>query len=89
MASTRTREVVDRAKEVGAATVSVVGQVGASTASVVGTGVKKGLATAKAGIDRANDHLEAEDQRWEARKERTDMPGIGPELGRRNRKPRT
>jgi hypothetical protein len=77
MASNRTREVVDRAKEVGAATVSVVGHVGASTASVVGTGVKKGLATAKAGIDRANDHLEAEDQRWEARKERTDMPGIG------------
>jgi hypothetical protein len=77
MASNRTREVVDRAKEVGAATVSVVGHVGASTASAVGTGVKKGLATAKAGIDRANDHLEAEDQRWEERKERTDMPGIG------------
>ncbi len=83
-ASNRTREVVDRAsdvvvraKEVGAATVSVVGQVGASTATAVGSGMKKGLASAKAQIDRASDRIEAEDQEWEARRERTDMPGIG------------
>lgn len=75
--SNRTREVVDRAKEVGAATVSVVGQVGASTATAVGSGMKKGLASAKAQIDRASDRLEAEDQEWEQRRERTDMPGIG------------
>lgn len=76
-AQNRTREVVDRAKEVGAATVSAVGQVGASTATAVESGVKKSLATAKAGIDRAGEHLEANEQRWEERKERTDMPGIG------------
>lgn len=86
--SNRTREVVERAREVGATTVSVVGEVGAKTASAVGeagaktvtavgVGVKKGLATAKAGLDKANEKLEAEAQRWEARKERTDMPGIG------------
>ena len=76
-ASNRTREVVDRAKEVGAATVSVVGQVGASTATAVGSGMKKGLASAKAQMDRAGERIEAEDQEWEARRERTDMPGIG------------
>ncbi|MBX7194562.1 MAG: hypothetical protein K1X94_21070 [Sandaracinaceae bacterium] len=75
--SNRTREVVDRAKEVGAATVTVVGQVGASTATAVGSGMKKGLASAKAQIDRASEHVEAENQRWETRKEQTDMPGIG------------
>lgn len=75
--SNRTREVVDRAKEVGVATASVVGQVGASTASAVGSGVRQGLASAKAQIDRAGEHLEAEDRRWDERKAGTDMPGIG------------
>ncbi len=82
--SDRTREVVESARKAGATTVAVVGQVGAkagelgaTTATAVGKGVKQGLVSAKAQLDRANEHLEAEDQRWEARKERTDMPGIG------------
>jgi len=75
--SNRTRGVVERAGGVGAATGSVGGTVGAGTATAVGSGVKKGLATAKAGIDKAGEHLEATEQEWEARKERTDMPGIG------------
>jgi hypothetical protein len=85
--SNRTREVVERAREVGASTATVVGEIGAKTASVVGevggktvtavgSGVKKSLATAKAGLDRAGEKLDAEEQRWDARKERTDMPGI-------------
>ncbi|MFN7698660.1 MAG: hypothetical protein ACK5U8_12240 [Deltaproteobacteria bacterium] len=66
MANHRAREVVDRAKEAGATTVNAVG-----------TGVRKGLASAKAGMDRASEHVEAEQQRWRTRAERTDMPGIG------------
>jgi hypothetical protein len=70
-------KTVSAVGEVGAKTATAVGEVGAKTVTAVGSGLKKGLATARAGLDKAGEKLEAENQEWEARRERTDMPGIG------------
>lgn len=69
---------IAQAMEMGSKTVSALRDVGVSAANVVGSSVKQGLDTAKLGIERANERIEAENRRWEERKAKTKLPRIGP-----------